>query len=111
MKTSINLNGLTPAGRARARHRAFSFESLALTMRAVGVRPAEIRPELEQLQAVRRWKCYYSDGEAARQVGDPLLGIVEASTREDAEEKGHHLPAYRSHVGGVWVVEDDGEFC
>lgn len=113
MKTSINLNGLTPAGRARARHRAFSFESLALTMQAAGMRPAEIRPELEQLQAVRprRWKCYYSDGEAARQVGDPLLGIVEASTREDAEEKGHHLPAYRSHVGGVWVVEDDGEFC
>lgn len=109
MKRSVSFNGLTPAGRARARHRAFSGESLLLTMQAVGMSRAEIRSELEQLQAARPkcWRVYYSDGEAARQVGDPLLGIVEATTREEAEAKGRHLPAYRSHVGSVWVGEDE----
>ena len=109
MKRSVSFNGTTAAGRARARHRAISLESLALTMQAVGMRPDEIRHDLEQLQAARpkRWRVFYSDGEAARQVGDPLLGIVEATTRKEAEEKGHHLPAYRSHVGGVWVVPED----
>lgn len=107
MKTSLNLNGLTSAGRARARHRAFSAESLALTMQALGMPRSEIRAELERLQPARskRWRVYYSDGEYARQLGDPLLGIVEASTREEAERKGGALVTIAPP--GVWVVEDD----
>jgi len=104
MKTSINLNGTTAAGRARGRHRAFSFESLALTMQAMGMQRSEIRAELEQLQPARRWRVYYSDGEYARQLGDPLLGTVEAGTREEAERKGAALVTIAGP--GVWVVED-----
>ena len=109
MKRSSNLNGMAAHGRARARHRAFSLESLALTMRAAGLRPPEIRAELEPLLMARpkRWRVYYGDREAAQQAGDPLLGTVEAATRGEAERMGARLPAYRSHVGPVWVVEDD----
>jgi hypothetical protein len=54
----------------------------------------------------KTWRVYYSDGEFARLLNDPLLGIVEAETREEAERKGSGLGAIAG--GGVWVVEDGG---
>ncbi len=53
----------------------------------------------------RTWRVYYSDGEFARLLNDPLLGIVEAETREEAERKGAGLGAIAG--GGVWVVENE----
>jgi hypothetical protein len=32
------------------------------------------------------WGIYYTDREYARVAGDPLLGVVAASTKTDAEE-------------------------
>lgn len=51
----------------------------------------------------RQWNVYYADREFARLMNDPLLGTVEAETREEAERLGQRcLPLA---VGGCWVVE------
>lgn len=107
MKRSINFNGLTAGGRGRARRQAFSGGQLLQTLQAVGMRPAEIRATLEEMQSTRprRWRVYHRDGEYARLLGDPLLGTVEATTREQAERQGASLLPFAG--GGVWVVEDD----
>lgn len=107
MKRSINFNGLTAGGRGRARRQAFSGGQLLQTMQAVGMRPAEIRATLEERQPTRpkRWHVYYQDAEFARLMGDPLLGTVEAATREEAERQGASLVPFAG--GGAWVVEDD----
>jgi len=48
-----------------------------------------------------RWNIYYESREYAREQGDPLLGIVEAYTQEEAER----LARERGLGGtaGVWV--------
>lgn len=43
-----------------------------------------------------RWNIYYLSREYAREHGDPLLGVVEAETKEEAERK-----ANVSGLGGV----------
>lgn len=53
---------------------------------------------------LQRWSIYYSDGEFARLLGDPLLGIVEAETIDDAERLGRALPTYTNTTAGVWAV-------
>ena len=109
MKRSINFNGLTAGGYARAWRRAFAADNLAATMQAVSMQSAEIWTTLEHLltrpQQMRRWRVYYRDGEYVRLLGDPLLGTVEAATLEEAERKGASLLPFG--IAGAWVVEDD----
>lgn len=51
----------------------------------------------------RTWNVYYGDREFARLMHDPLLGTVEADTREEAERIGQRCLPMAG--GGCWVVE------
>lgn len=62
------------------------------------------------IPAPQEWNIYYADGEFARTMGDPLLGTVWATTKDEAERKGASLPRIAT---SVWAVEktveaDDG---
>lgn len=50
---------------------------------------------------LQEWNIYYADGEFARTMGDPLLGTVWATSREEAERKGGSLPRIAT---SVWAV-------
>lgn len=54
-------------------------------------------------KAMAEWYIYYKNREYARQTGDPLLGVVEATTKEEAE-----LKARQQGLGGcvsVWATQ------
>lgn len=58
----------------------------------------------------RRWLIYHGLREYARETGDPLLGVVEAASKDEAER----LAAERGlGVAGVgcWAVEDAAVRC
>ncbi len=57
------------------------------------------------------WKIYVRDREAAKEIGDPLLGIVEAFSKEQAEQHAQngrwvHLDKEQPArvMNGVWAV-------
>jgi len=64
--------------------------------------PAE--PSGQAERRLPRWHIYYSDGEFARLLGDPLLGTVEAETIDDAERLGRALPTFTNCTAGVWAI-------
>ena len=47
------------------------------------------------------WNVHYKSREFAREHGDPLLGVVLAMTKDEAERKGAHLDQRQA---GVWAV-------
>lgn len=65
---------------------------------------ATTQPGGPAVRRLPRWSIYYSDGEFARLLGDPLLGIVEAETIDEAERLGRSLPTFTHTVAGVWAV-------
>ena len=55
-----------------------------------------------------RWAIYFASREFARERGDPLLGTVEAQSKEQAEERAARDGdiASRAYPGaGLWAVK------
>lgn len=47
------------------------------------------------------WAVHHADREHARATGDPVLGYVRASSKDEAERNASHLAT----GAGVWAVE------
>lgn len=56
------------------------------------------------------WAIYLRDREYAREMADPLIGHVQAATKEEAERAATRLFAGSFPLGsGPWAVERKGE--
>lgn len=61
-----------------------------------------------------KWNIYYESREFARSLNDPCLGIVEADSKQEAEEKARN-GEWRTKlsevnvVGGFWAVSQNAE--
>ena len=54
-----------------------------------------------------RWAIYIASREMAREIGDPLLGTVEADSKDQAEElaaKDGEIASRAVAGGGLWAV-------
>ncbi len=54
---------------------------------------------------LKTWRVYYADREFAKLMNDPLLGVVLAETREEAERLGQRCITIAG--AGCWVVEQE----
>jgi hypothetical protein len=52
---------------------------------------------------LKRFEIFHASREYAHELGDPLLGSVNATTKEQAEEKARCLGL--GHATGPWAVE------
>lgn len=53
------------------------------------------------------WKIYIREREMAHEVGDPLLGVVRAGSKEAAEFAAAHSRWVRVSPAGYWAVRCD----
>lgn len=60
---------------------------------------------------MKKWRIYYGLREYARETGDPMLGIVEAESKEAAESQAGRFGLGNVPSAGYWAVEDTAPRC